>query len=260
MQAQGGVQLIEKVAAVLDALEAGGELTAAELATATGEPRSSVYRLLATLEALGYVEPGDRRGGVRLGLRLFQLGTAVSRRFDLRERALPSMRDLQRVTGETVMLMVRRGRDAVCIERLDGRYVRLVIVDVGSSMPLHTGAAPRALLAFAPDDVVEAALTAPLAAYNERTLTDSAAIRRELAAARDAGYVVSDGDVVDGVASLGAPVRDQHGDVVASVSLAGPRPAILEGNAERTRELLLDACAHVSRALGWAGERRVLAG
>ena len=252
MATASGVQLIEKVAALLRALEDAGELSAAELATTTGEPRSSVYRLLATLDALGFVEAGDRRGTVRLGLRLFELGSAVARRFDVRQRALPAMKELQRETDQTVMLWVRRGSDAVCLERLDGRYVNLVIVDVGSSMPLHTGAAPRALLAFAPPEAVDDALDGPLGAYTSRTVTDAAAVRRTLAEVREAGIVVSDEDVVPGVASLGAPLRDHDGEVAAAISIAGPRPTILDAGG-RTRELLLDTCARVSRSLGWRG-------
>jgi DNA-binding IclR family transcriptional regulator len=246
-----GVQLIEKVAGLLDALADGSELTAAELAAVTGEPRSSVYRLLATLESLGYVEAGDRRGTVRLGLRLFQLGSMVARRFDVRERALPAMKELQRQTDQTVMLMIRRGREAVCIERLAGRFVSLVIVDVGTVMPLHTGAAPRALLAHAPAEVVDAALDGPLAAYNASTVTSADAVRRYLAEVRETGYVVSDEDVVPGVASLGAPVRDRHGEVVASISIAGPSPTIL-GDPDRPRQLLA-TCAAISRSMGWDG-------
>lgn len=253
MATTSGVQLIEKVAALLRALEDGGELSAAELAAATGEPRSSVYRLLATLDALGFVEAGEQRGTVRLGLRLFELGSAVARRFDVRQRALPAMKALQRETDQTVMLWVRRGQDAVCLERLDGRYVNMVIVDVGSTMPLHTGAAPRALLAFAPPEIVDEALDGPLEAYTGRTVTDAAGVRRTLAEIRETGCVVSDEDVVPGVASLGAPLRDHGGEVVAAISIAGPRPTILD-DAGRTRELLLDTCAGVSRALGWRAD------
>ena len=92
MASTSGVQLIEKVAALLRALE---ERRRADRRRARRRHRRAaqlVYRLLATLEALGYVEPGDQRGTVRLGLRLFELGSAVARRFDVRQRALPAMK------------------------------------------------------------------------------------------------------------------------------------------------------------------------
>jgi DNA-binding IclR family transcriptional regulator len=246
----GGIQLVDKVAAVLDALAEHGELSATELARATLEPRSSVYRLLTALERLGYVEPGERRGSVRLGLRLFQLGSLVSQRFDVRQRALAPMEALHRATDETVLLMIRRGNEAICIERLDGRYVNLVIVEVGSSMPLHTGAAPRALLAFAPPEVVDAALTGELRAYTKRTETAPTAVRRVLDTVRRDDYVISDEDVVPGVAAVGAPVRDHRGEVVAAVSVAGPRPTILDASAARTTQLVLETAAAIGRGLG----------
>ena len=171
---------MDKVAAVLDTLAEQGELSVVELARATSEPRSSMYRLLGSLERLGWVEPGSRRGSVRLGLRLFQLGSQVAQRFDVRQRAIAPMEELHRATEETILLMVRRGTDAVCIERLDGRYVSLVIVQVGSSMPLHTGAAPRAILAFSPPEVVDEALDGELLAYTRHTVTDAALVRRGL--------------------------------------------------------------------------------
>jgi DNA-binding IclR family transcriptional regulator len=251
--AGGGIQLVDKVAAVLDALAEHGELSVVQLAQATAEPRSSMYRLVGALERLGYVEAGTRRGSVRLGLRLFQLGSVVSQRFDVRQRALPPMEDLHRATGETIVLMIRRGTEAVCIERLDGRYVNLVIVGVGSSMPLHTGASPRALLAFAPAEVVDAALAGELLAYTRQTETDPAAVRRDLEAIRRDGYVISDEDVVPGVATVAAPIRDHRDEVVAAISLAGPRPTILEERAAATIALVLETASAISRALGNGG-------
>jgi DNA-binding IclR family transcriptional regulator len=118
-------------------------------------------------------------------------------------------------------------------------------------MPLHTGAAPRALLAFSPTDVVDAALDGELAAYTRRTETSPEAVRRTLERIRRDGYVISDEDVVPGVAALGAPIRDHQGDVVAAVSVAGPRPTILEERAELTSGLVLEAAAAISRGLGF---------
>lgn len=251
--ASAGIQLVDKVAAVLDTLAEHGELSVVELARATAEPRSSMYRLLGSLERLGWVEPGSRRGSVRLGLRLFQLGSLVAQRFDVRQRAIAPMEELHRATEETILLMVPRGNEAVCIERLDGRYVSLVIVQIGSSMPLHAGAAPRAILAYSPPEVVDAALDGELHAYTRRTETDAAAVREQLAEIRRTGYVVSDEDVVPGVTAFGAPIRDHRGDVVAAVSVAGPRPTILEERGEATAALIVETADAISRALGYGG-------
>lgn len=252
---RGGVQLVAKVGAVLDALAARGPLTPAELGEATGEPRSTMYRLVDSLRALGLVEPAERRGAVQLGLRLFQLGSVVAQRFDVRQRALPPMEDLHRATDETVVLMIPRAEEAVCIERLDGRWVRMVIVEVGGAMPLHTGAAPRALLAFRPPAEIDRYLARPaLSAYTERTPVTPDAVRALLADVRRRGYAVSDEDVVPGVAALAAPVRDHAGDVVAAISVTGPWPAILGEREADVAALVLEAARATSRGLGWTGD------
>jgi DNA-binding IclR family transcriptional regulator len=250
-----GLQLVAKVGAVLDALAEHGPLTPAELASVTGEPRSSLYRIVESLQSLELVEPAERRGAVQLGLHLFRLGSIVAQRFDVRQRALPPMEELHRASGETVVLMVPRGREAVCLERLDGRYVRMVIVEIGGAMPLHTGAAPRALLAYRSPGEIEAYLEQPaLRAYTERTAVDPAAIRTLLDETRDRGYSTSDEDVVAGVAAIAAPVRDSTGAVVAAISLTGARPTILGEREEVVAGLVRAAAGATSLALGWSGQ------
>ena len=98
--------------------------------------RATVYRLLGSLEALDLVEAGAQSGTFRLGWKLMRLGAAVIERLDTeRQAALPVMERIHEATGETVFLLVRRGDDAVCIERLEG-YARAV-----------AGAPPRRLTA-----------------------------------------------------------------------------------------------------------------
>src|SRR3954451_17253702 len=85
------VAVLGKAVALLDCLAEQGEATPARLAELTGEPRSSVYRLLASLHELELIEPGRRRGTYLLGLKLFRLGRSIASRFDERQAALPTM-------------------------------------------------------------------------------------------------------------------------------------------------------------------------
>src|SRR5690606_35482508 len=104
--AEGGLNLVRKSVRVLDLLVERGEATAAELADDLGEPRSSGYRLLASLTALEMVEQGLRKGRYRLGIRLVRLGSAVIERLDERNSAVPVMERIHAETGETVSLCV----------------------------------------------------------------------------------------------------------------------------------------------------------
>src|SRR5262245_44935886 len=122
------IQVLRKAASVLSLLAERGELTVVELAALTNEPKTSIYRLLNSLQALEFVEPGERRASFRLGLRVLELGSGVLRRYDVREAALPLLRELHDETEETIFLCVRHGGHAVCIEKIEGKWVRTMEV------------------------------------------------------------------------------------------------------------------------------------
>jgi len=247
----GSVAVLAKAMAILDRLAEEGETTPAHLSELIDEPRSTVYRLLASLQDLEYIEPGSRRGTYRLGLKLFRLGSTVVSRYDERQAALPVMERLHEATGESIFLCVRRGLQAVCIERIDGARVTLLELRLGGALPLHLGAAPRALLAFEPEDVWEQYLAdahpEPRAPNTPLTLE---AIVEGLRATRDRGFAVSDQDVTLGVAAIGAPIFGHTGKVRASLSVGGLRDIIL-GDGSHVSELVVSGAREISHALGY---------
>src|SRR5215210_4674369 len=201
------VAVLAKAMTLIDRIADAGEVTPARLAELTGEPRSTVYRLLASLQELELVEPGRRRGTYLLGLKLFRLGSTVVSRFDERQAALPVMERIHEETGETIFLCVRRGDDAVCIERIDGSRVNLLALRIGGSLPLHVGAAARALLAFEPPTAWDEYLNRQhLEPLTPNTPATRDAVLEELRATRARGYSISDQDVTPGVGSVGAPI------------------------------------------------------
>jgi DNA-binding IclR family transcriptional regulator len=255
MERGNSVQVLGKVALILDVLAEEQEVSAGRLADLIGEPRSTVYRLLSSLQTLDMVEPGSRRGTYRLGLKLLRLGSAVVARFDERQAALPVMERVHEETEETVFLCIRRGYEAVCIERIDGRWVQSMGLRLGGSLPLHVGAAPRALLAFESREFWEEYLgRGKLEPFTPSTPVSKAALFGALEATREIGASISDGDVVMGIAAVGAPIFDHNGKVCAALSMSGPQPAILGDNAEASCALVANAAADISRALGYVGD------
>lgn len=243
--------MLGKAMHLIDLLADRGEMTPSQLSELTTEPRSTVYRLLATLEALELVEAGSN-GSYRLGLKLFKLGSAVVERFDERAAAQPVMTRLHEQTGETVFLCVQRGLDAVCIERIDGLRVALLELRLGGSLPLHLGAAPRALLAFEPrsewaDYLVERHALAQLTPHSPNTRES---VLQELEDTRQRGYAISDQDVTPGIASVGAPIFGHTATVRASISIGGLRDLVLDPE-HGVVELILSAASDISHALGY---------
>jgi DNA-binding IclR family transcriptional regulator len=251
-QRDSPVQTVAKAAEALDHIAARGELTASELTELLNEPRSSVYRLLASLSTAELVEPGVRKGTFRLGIKLFQLGSRVAQRFDERQLALPIMERVHEATEETVFLCVRRDDVAVCIERLNGKHVQALALGLGGSLPLHTGAAPRVLLAYEPSEVQADYLSrVDLVSLTPSTPSTPTAVRRALAEVRAKGYAVSDEDVTVGIAALGAPIFDHTGKIRAALSMSGVRPAIFGRDFDKLCEMMVAAAAEISALLGY---------
>jgi DNA-binding IclR family transcriptional regulator len=252
--AQAAAATLQSVVKSFDLIEAiveRGEVTAAELARQVGEPRSSVYRMLATLQEQGLVEAGPRRGVYRPGLGLIRLAGEVLTRFDERQLALPVLESLRAETKETVHLCLRRGFQAVFVERLPGERVHSLAVKLGGVLPLHVGAAPRALLAFEASSFWQEYFAAvPIEPWTDRSPETEADVRKLLVDIRREGVAFSDEDVVAGVATVGAPIFDHRGAVRAAFAFN-----LLPDAFRRDRDSYLDlarrASAEASRAFGY---------
>ena len=248
------VKVLGKAAKLLDLLADHPDASAPDLAQRLGEPRPTVYRLVQDLVALGYLEQGARRGTYRLGMELFRLGSLVGLRLDVRERAAPVMSQIHSDMEETVYLMVRRHREAVCIDRVEGMHIRSMALHLGGSLPLHLGAGPRVLLAYEPREYWDEYLSVvTLEAVTPRSPTSKAGIIALLEETRHLVYAISDEDVTLGISSVGAPIFDHTGTVHAALSVGGLRSAVLGDGGERAARLVTEGAAEVSRKMGYRG-------
>jgi DNA-binding IclR family transcriptional regulator len=243
-----GLSALRKATRVLEALAERGSLTAGELSEILDEPVTTVYRMLTNLGAAGWIERDGRKGSpVRLGVDLIAIGQAVEDALDVRAIARAGLQRLSASTSETAYFCVRDGHRAACIESVDGLQTRTAELPIGGSLPLHQGAGPRAILAHLPETFRQRYIAA-LQSFGANPAT-GAQVRElgsELDAIRSAGYAITDGDVLPGVYSCAAPVRDHRGDVIGSISLSGlssrTEPLRLEfGSLVRQEALLVSA-------------------
>ena len=208
----------ERVFAIADAFERGGELTLSEVARRANLPASTTHRLLAEWVSWGGLVRGDD-GRYRVGMKLWRLGVRQPTARRLREVARPYLEDLLEATGEHVHLAVRDGLGAVYLERFSGPGAVRVISDVGSRLPLHATGVGLVLLAYAPPEVFAEVLAGPPRKFLPNTLTGEAELRARLAGIRSTGISRSVEELTRGAFSVAAPVRDGAGDVVAAVSI-----------------------------------------
>ncbi|WP_347059640.1 IclR family transcriptional regulator [Blastococcus sp. HT6-30] len=249
-----GVSVLGKISALLEVLAARDQAAAAELAELLGEPRSSVHRMLRQLHDIGWIEPAGPRGQWAIGLHLFRLGSSAVRRMDVRRAALPHMQELNEATGETVFLIVQRGMEGVCIERIEGRRVQSIALVLGGAVPLHVGAGPLCLLAWLDDNqhrewLIHAAEHG-LEQMNLPTPPTVRQVEARLREIRERGYALSDRDVTPGIAAIGAPVFDFRGQLVAAISVSGIAESVLDPGL-RLAERVMEAARRTSFDLGF---------
>ncbi|MFM7717966.1 MAG: IclR family transcriptional regulator, partial [Actinomycetota bacterium] len=212
------VQSVERAFRVL-AQVARGRSGVTEIAEALGLPKSTVARMLASLESIGAIErDGDR---YRVGAQLASIAATVSREQDLVELARPDLLALVADLGEDVGVGLPDGPRVHYVAQESAANDVRVRNWTGTRAPLHTTSSGLVLLAARPDDEIDAYLARPLERLTERTVTDPAAIRERVADIRRRGYAWVREEFADGISSVAAPVRS--GDaVVAAVHAHGP--------------------------------------
>jgi DNA-binding IclR family transcriptional regulator len=221
-----------------------------DLARRLGIAKSTAHRLLATLTDEGLLEQDAGTGRYRLGLAIFDLA-AAAQSVDLHEAVLSPMTELRNRTGETVQVAVLDGREVVYVERLDSPNTLRLFLEIGRRNAAHSTGCGKALLAFLPPDQLERTLRnwKPVA-KTPHTITDIAALRKDLVDARRRGFAVNRRESESGVISVAAPIRDVSGRVVAAISVAGPAER-LEPHELRLAQATIECAALISRRLGY---------
>jgi IclR family KDG regulon transcriptional repressor len=241
------VKSVGRAASLLIALaQAGGELSLTELSTKVDTPVSTVHRLLSTLMTYHLVEQNQQNGKYRLGLEVLHLGTAVLQQLDLRQEALPFMRELAENSGETVNLCVLNGHEVVYIEKVEGSSSLRMFSRIGHRAPVYCTGAGKVLLSEMSLDEVRGILRKQgMEALTCNTITSFKEFLRALEFVRLHGYGVDDEECEIGASCLAAPVRDHRGKIVASLSVSG---ASVRFGPERRSELV-NQLVRISREL-----------
>lgn len=227
------------------------ELSALEVAARIRRPKSTVYRLMAQMAEAGLLDVDPGTGRYRVGILLASYGEVARRSTSLQRVAYPHLLRATETSGESSVLMVQSGPEGVTIDLLDSYQPLRIPQHLGGRFPLHATAGGRVFLAWMPDAEADAILKGPLVACTPRTETSPAAIRRELALVRKRGYAIGDGEWVEDVCAVAAPIRDHRGAVVAAVATSCPRP---RWNARAQKTLIaaaLQAGQEISRSLGY---------
>ena len=211
------------------------ELSLAEISREVDAHKSSVFRVLSTLKAAGFLEKDPLSGKYRLGLKILDLAGRVWGRHDIRQIATPYMEELARETGEVIHLAVLDGSDLVYLEKKGQGQVLTVATRVGGRNPAYASSMGKILLADLSESELKAILgRGKLKKLTPNTIDEIPKLIEELARIREQGFAVDNEETFQGIRCVGAPIRDAGGKVVAAVSVTVPAQRMDD---KRVREL-----------------------
>jgi DNA-binding IclR family transcriptional regulator len=246
---QRAVRLIRHIA------EGHAVLNMSETAKALKINRTTLLRLLHTLEAEGFVERGPNGTGFQVGLSFLELGARALFSQDLVQVAVPVLTKLAETVQLSAHLGVLDGTDVLYLVRRTPNTPLASNIRVGSRLPAHATTMGRMLLAFIPPLEIETLYSGKaLQRFSEHTATTFSALKARTEQDRRAGIAWSDGYFERGIGSAAVPVFDFAGTPLGAINVSGPSEAFAEGERRRRiGEALRAAGAEISRRLGWIG-------
>jgi DNA-binding IclR family transcriptional regulator len=245
------VQSLDRALEILKLLGSEPEMRVTDLARRLEVHKSTVFRLLATLQEHGLVEQNPTTERYRLGYGLVRLAGSVVAELDLARTARPILEQLAIRTGETVNLAILQGDQVVNIDQIAAPNLVVNVNWVGKQTPLHATSNGKVLLANLPEDERGRVLGRSLPRLTPRTITDPKILEKQLRRVVDDGYAFTLEELEVGLNAVAAPVFAADGRVLAAVSVAGPAYRVTPQRLTELGEMTKDAGEAISRRLGY---------
>ena len=198
------------------------ELTMTQISELVGINKSTVHRLLATLEGKRFVERDPTTGAYRLGIRLVQMAFLTMQHNDLRRLAAPFLLNLCDQYHENVNLSILDDTEVVYVDVIESSQRVKLAASPGQRLPAFCTASGKAILAFVPEEDVKSILERGMARYTQNTILSQKAFFENILQAQEQGFALSEQEFEEGINAIAAPIINSTGKPIASVSIAGP--------------------------------------
>jgi DNA-binding IclR family transcriptional regulator len=242
------IKVLEKALSILDLFnERGKELTITQINQTLGLNKSTTFRILNILEKVGYLERDDYSLKYRLGFKLFFLGSFVEANAEMQKLVHPFLEEIAKKTDETVHLVVLQHGEALYLDKIDGKKVLVVSSRIGMKLPAHCSGVGKVLLSFLPEEALENIVEQKgLRRFTKNTITDKKALKAELNRVRKQGYAIDNEEIEIGMKCVAAPVTGVNGEVIAAISISGPKERFSGGELERFISIVKNTTTQIS--------------
>lgn len=224
-------------------------LNLTQISKELGMVKSNVHRLMQALVETRFVLRNEESAAYSPSIKLWEIGSAVLAKLDLRRHAERHMEALMNVTGESVHLSVLDGSEVVYVHKVDSPNPVRAYTQIGGRAPAFCVATGKVQLAYANPSVIEE-VGNRLKAYTERTITQREAFLKEMRKVREQGFATNRAEWRDDVWGIAAPIMDARGSVIAGIGISGPAARLRKQGIAAWSEAVVAAATEVAEALG----------
>jgi IclR family transcriptional regulator, KDG regulon repressor len=222
-----------------------------EISSSLGLNKSTVSRTMATLASEGFVYKDPETKKYRLGLSILTLSGVVNSSMDIHRESQPILNRLVETLGETAHISVLDHLDVIYLHKVECNHPVRFLTHVGRRNPAYCTSSGKVLLAYSNDDVLDRVIEKGLNKYCKNTITDPKTLRTHLRVVKENGYASSVEEILDGVTSIAAPIFDYRGNVIAALSVVGPKQRLQSHKIQAIAKKVISAALEVSTRLGY---------
>lgn len=242
------INVIERMMCVLEAFGPRTEVSLKNLTLRSGMVKSSVFRILYTLEKLGYVTK-SADGMYAIDPKFVALISPAHPNSDLIEASRACMSGLVDHFKETVNLGVLDGNEVLYIHVIESPHMLRLAARAGIRSALHTSALGKCLTAYMPRKEAERLLRLSFKRMTARTIGTKDKFFEELEETRKRGFAIDNSEESDGICCVGVPIFDIHGRVTAALSISGPDSRLNENRFSAVADALRSASKGITKML-----------
>lgn len=249
----GGIKSIVKAARVINMLaDAGEPLSLAQMSANMAISKSTLHGIISTLVDVKFVVQEQHSGRYRLGMRLFEIGNAISSQWNVRKIAYPYIQQIVAEVGETVHMAVLHDYEVLYINKQESTSSIRIVTDIGMKLPAHCTGLGKALLSgMSRLELQFMVKSKGLPKHTDSTITDFEDLWEEMKLIRSRGYATDEQEFVEGLSCIAVPVFNHAGEIIAALSISGPVSRMQGDKLRQCRESLLKASAAISEQMGY---------
>ncbi|WP_299396433.1 HTH-type transcriptional regulator BhcR [Pelagibius sp.] len=259
--AQGGqVQSLDRAISILERLAEADGMSLTDLSQSVGLAPSTTHRLLTTLQQRRFADFDEEYGVWVVGVGAFNVGNAFLRSRKIVSLGRPVMRRLMEDVGETINLAVEDKGELVYVTQFESHAPMRAFFRPGRRAPMHSSAIGKAMLAEMGEDALRDFLHRKgMQRFTDRTIVEPAALRAQLQQIRQRGWGVDDEEHTIGMRCVAATIHNEHGEVIAGISISGPSVRVTETRLGELGARVVQAAEEITEQIGGVVPRRLQA-